>query len=95
VTAARARGIVPRIGTNASHEATPSTQRRRPSETASSARTTCGSNCSPAQRVISARANWKSRGFLYERTAVMVSNASVTATMRPAIEISCPAMPSG
>jgi hypothetical protein len=90
VTLSRARK-----GTSANHETGPTTHRSRPIEMFNSALTISGSNCWPAQRVSSFRAATGLRAFLYERTAVMTSNASATATMRAPSEISSPDRPNG
>ena len=68
----------------ASHDSGPIALRRSPIEICRNARTMSGSNCVPAQRVISRRASWIVIGFLYERAAVITSNTSATATSRPA-----------
>ena len=57
------------------------------------ARTMAGSKCVPAQRVSSARAENVDRAALYDRAAVIVSNASTTATARPAVEMALAARP--
>ena len=49
-------------GTWANHESGPITSLRRPSEMFRNARTTRGSNCSPAQRAISSRATVEAKG---------------------------------
>jgi hypothetical protein len=82
-------------GTSATQETGPITQRRRPIETFSSALTMAGSNCEPAQRVNSCRAATGLRAFLYERTAVMTSKASATATMRAPSDMSSPERANG
>ena len=71
------------------------TSRSRLSEIARNARTTFGSNCVPALLASSTRACAAGYGFLYERAAVITSNASATATMRPASEMSSPLNPFG
>jgi hypothetical protein len=82
-------------GTSATQETGPTTQRRRPIETFRSALTMAGSNWLPAQRVSSWRAATGLNAFLYERTAVMTSKASATATIRAPSEISSPDKPKG
>jgi hypothetical protein len=81
--------------TPANHASGPITSRKRPREIARNARTTTGSNCVPALFANSVRAWAAGKGFLYERAAVMTSNASATATMRPASEIRLPRSPLG
>ncbi len=82
-------------GTSATHEIGPTTHRSRPMETLRSALTMAGSNWPPAQRVSSSRAATGLSAFLYERMAVITSNASATATMRAPSEMSCPESPNG
>lgn len=57
-------GTAPTPGRAASRVAGPAINRNRPMPTERNARTTSGSNCVPAQRVISARAASAVRGFL-------------------------------
>jgi hypothetical protein len=82
-------------GTSATHETGPITQRTRPIDTLRRALTMAGSNWPPAQRVSSWRAAPGLNAFLYDRMAVMTSNASATATMRAPREISSPDSPKG
>ncbi|HTT91833.1 MAG TPA: hypothetical protein VMF65_19925 [Acidimicrobiales bacterium] len=84
-----------RKGTSATHETGPTTHRSRPIDTFRSALTIAGSNWLPAQRVSSWRAAAGLRAFLYERTAVMTSKASATATIRAPREMASPDRPKG
>ena len=84
ITAVRAGASAPvtdartSSGSAASHATGPITRRNSPTEIARNARTMCGSNCEPALSVSSTRACAAGNGFLYERAAVMTSNASAT-----------------
>ena len=85
-------------GTNDScvnHDNGPIAIRNRPSDTFRNALTTAASNWLPAQRASSARAATGEIGSLYDRADVITSNASVTATIRPARLMSVPASPRG
>jgi hypothetical protein len=64
VPVADAIGAWASIGNWASHESGPIVQRSRPSERLTKARTTVGSNCEPAQRTSSARAQLGGLGRL-------------------------------
>jgi len=75
------------MGTSNSHAKGPMTNRCRPTEMSKNARTMAGSNCVPAQRVNSFRANFGDMALLYERAAVITSNASATATILAPREI--------
>ena len=73
----------------------PTDQSSRGSEMARKARTMTGSKWLPAHAVSSARALSVDRAALYDRAAVIVSNASTTAIARPASEIALPCSPAG
>ena len=60
---------------------------------ARNARTTIGSNCSPASFAISTRAVEAFTAWPYERRVVMASKVSATATMRAPKQICSPAKP--
>ena len=77
------------------HDSGPITRRRLLVDRLKKARTTSGSKWVPAHRASSARASWAERGCWYERTEVITSNTSATATMRAGIEMAYPLMPFG
>ena len=83
------------IGMSNSKATGPIIHRCLPIEMLRNARTMAGSNCDPAQRVNSFRASDGEIELLYERTAVMVSKASATLTIRAAKDMSFPANPNG
>ena len=82
-------------GNPVSHDAGPIAHASFGAETASIARTTSGSNCLPLNRTSSSSPPARVRARLYGRAAVIVSNESATATMRPASEICVPLSPRG
>jgi hypothetical protein len=84
-----------RIGACVSQETGPITSRIFPSEMFTKARTSRGSNCVPAQRVISARPSVALPASLYDRAEVITSKTSAIATIRPGSGISSPARPRG
>ena len=88
-------GAEPSNGVPTSHEVGPIAHRSRGAETASSARTTSGSNWEPLKRTVSSCAAARVIAFLYVRGPVMTSKESATATIRPASEMSRPLSPSG
>ncbi|CAB4601550.1 unannotated protein [freshwater metagenome] len=81
--------------TCASHDSGPITRRSRPIDRLMNARTTAGSKWVPAHLASSMRASAALRAAVYERTDVITSNTSATATIRPASEISVPRSPFG